>query len=233
MLAADINTFIFDLQQDKREIDELLNGANDAIASAYKDLAPDLVPTKVEVNIAKSSVGEWIDYSADTITGVFVFEGLTSAMESAWKSYLLNEGRIAEAAFVEVLELPVWLKFGRGVGGAAAATAATLAVDAIISSITGAIQRGKLRGMIKDCVGPRIQQQKHVLIADKVKNTLRAVMYSYNAIAGTTKDADMLNQIATNLVAQHHIDVNSITDKSSKDLLAGLDKARSAWTEED
>eukprot|EP01083_Nonionella_stella_P246746 856268_1 len=69
MLAADINTFIFDLQQDKREIDELLNGANDAIASAYKDLAPDLVPTKVEVNIAKSSVGEWIDYSADIITG--------------------------------------------------------------------------------------------------------------------------------------------------------------------
>lgn len=59
------------------------------------------------------------------------------ALSFAAKSYLLQQGRIGEAAFIKLVGLPKWFKVGTVFGS----ITAVVLVQSIIDSVTGAVQR--------------------------------------------------------------------------------------------
>jgi hypothetical protein len=231
-LVADADNLAYTLQLDKEIVSSKLSEANDVIKKAYGGLIPGGVPIE-DVTIADSTVGDWVDAVAGVIIPVVTLPAASAALTNAYKAFLVNEGRLGEAAFADVIGLPVWVRLGSFTGGAAAATAATLAVEAIIDAISGAVQRDKLRDAIHDMIEPRIKLKHNVMISEKVKDTLTAVIMSFNAIAGAGMDKSTLDKIAQSLVDQNKINIDAITIDAAKTALADYDKGRKAWINED
>jgi len=231
-LVADADNLAYTLHLDKEIVSNKLSEANDVIKKAYGGLIPGGVPIK-DVTIADSTAGDWVDAVAGVIIPVVTLPAASAALTNAYKAFLVNEGRIGEAAFADIIGLPVWVRLGSFAGGAAAATVATLAVESIIDAISGAVQRNKLRDAIHEMIEPRIKLQHNVMISEKVKDTLTAVIMSFNAIAEAGMDKSTLDKIAQNLVDQNKINIDAITIDAAKSALADYDKGRNAWTNED
>lgn len=231
-LVADADNLAYTLQLDKEIVSSKLSEANDVIKKAYGGLVPGGVPIE-NVTIATSSAGDWVDAVAGVIIPVVTLPAASAALTNAYKAFLVNEGRIGEAVFADIIGLPSWVSLGSFVGGAAAATVATLVVESVIDAISGSVQRDKLREAIHEMIDPRIKLKHNIMIFEKVKDTLTAVIMSFNAISGAGMDKSTLDKIARRLVDQNKINVDAITIDAAKSKLADYDKSRKAWTTED
>lgn len=129
----------------KTEYDNLVKTANEQIIKAFGDMKES---EKVKIELPDGTLAiEIVGFIASLFAGGVAIKG----MNIAWKSWMLSQGRIGEAALVKLIGYPTWFKFAR-FGGM---IAITIALDAIITAITGAVQRDELRKGIHDCLAPR------------------------------------------------------------------------------
>jgi hypothetical protein len=231
-LVADADNLAYTLQLDKEIVSGLLADANKVIEDAYGPLIPGGIPTP-DVDIADDTAGNWVDAVSTVIIPVVTLPAARAALVTAWKGVLVSEGRIGEAVFAELVGLPAWVRLGSFVGGAAAATAATVAVEAIIDAITGAVQRDKLRDAIHEMIQPRLNLKHSVMIAQKVKDTLTAVIMAFKAVKDSGLDKATLDRIVQGLVDQNKVNIEAITMDAAAKALADYDARRQSWTNED
>jgi hypothetical protein len=231
-LVADADNFAYTLQNDKETVRGLLADANKVIEDAYKGLMPGVIPTS-NVDIATDTVGNWVEDVSTLIIPVVTLPAARAALLNSWKAALVSEGRIGEAAFADLVGLPAWVKLGSFMGGAAAATAATVAVEAIIDAIAGSDQRDKLRDAIHEMIQPRLNLKHSVMIAEKVKDTLHGVIMAFKAVKDSGLDKATLDRIAQGLVDQNRVNIEAITMDAAEKALADYDAGRNAWTNED
>lgn len=230
-LISDVGSLAYTLQQDKEIIRSKLADANAAIKIAYDGLIPGGVPIETITVSQDSIAGNWIEVISGVITPVITYPLVDKALTHVYKSFLLKTGRISEGAFLEVAGLPRWVRLGSLVGGAT--TVATIAVSAIVESITGGIRRDHLRKGIREVVLPRVELKQSVMISEKVKETLTAVTMSFNSVAGLVNDKYTLDKIAQNLIDQNQTNVNGITIDATMSALEEYDRDRKAWVNED
>ncbi len=227
-LAQDCGDFAVSISSDKEKVERLLLTANEIIQRAYQGLVQKPVPY-TSVSIDPES---WVANTVEIIAPVISMAAVNKALFVAARSWLLRQGRIGEAAFADLVGLPRWMKVGQIMGGLAAA----VAVEAIIASIDGAIQREKLREAIHDLIDPRIKLKRNAMINGQVLLTLQSVIAAYTAITnvpGVTFTQVQLDAIAKNLVDQNTIQVGKFTEAAAREELAIFDKERGAWTNED
>lgn len=226
-LAQDCGDLSFTIANDKTKIQNALQSANTIIRDAYQSYAKSTVPYS-SVKVDES----WVFECADIISPVVTFKYAMSGLQMAAKAWLLRQGRIGEAAFADLVGLPRWLNVGKVMGGVAAA----FAVEAIVDSIEGAVQRDKLKDAIRSLISPRIALKRNAMINGQVLLTLQSVTAAYQAITGipgANFSKDQLNSIAQNLVKHNEVQITSFTDARAKEELAEMDQARGSWTHDD
>lgn len=231
-LVADADNLAYTLQLDKENVSNLLADANKVIEDAYGGLIPGGIQTP-NVNIADDAVGSWVDAVSAVLIPVVTLPAARAALINAWKAVLISEGRIGEAALARLVGLPAWVRLGSLAGGAVAATAATVAVEAIVDAFTGAAQRNKLRDAIHEMIQPRLKLKHSVMISQKVKDTLTAVIMTFKALKDSGLDKATLDKIAQDLVDQNKVNIEAITMGAAEKALADYDAGRKAWTNED
>lgn len=227
-LGQDCGDFAVSISTDKERISSALTNANDIIKNAYQTLAQSGV-AYTEVSIDAES---WVANVVDLIAPIISMKVANDALYVAARAWLLRQGRLGEAAFADLVGLPRWMEVGKVMGGVGAA----VAVEAIIDSIEGAIQRDKLRDAIHEVISPRIKLKRNAMINAQVLLTLQAVIAAYQAITGIpgmTFTKTQLDAIAQNLVNQNTVNINSFTEDAARAALAQLDGDRGAWTNED
>ncbi|WP_336492314.1 hypothetical protein [Methylobacterium nigriterrae] len=224
-LANDCAIISAALVQDKQTVESLLDQSTKAIQDAYRNLTQSDVPVQ-PVSLDKD---HWVQKIASVISPIVAMERTMVALQAASRAWLLNQGRIGEAAFGDFVGLPRWLRFGKIMGGIAAAAA----VEAVVDAISGADNRHALQKAVNDLKQPRIALKQHALVNERVRLSLTAVIDSYDAIRnipGITKE--QLDAIVTNLISQHKVHVEEITDQFAMSKLAELDNQRGSWTAE-
>lgn len=152
------------------------------------------------------------------------------ALSLAAKSYLLQQGRIGEAAFIKLVGLPKWFKVGTVLGG----IAAVVLVQGILDSVTGAVQRKNLQDKIKESIDPRFQLKKAELTNDIVINKLTVVTTSISVVLdslGSDVTKEQIEKIISNSIKRNKVELDEI-DSLTKTTLANLDKSRGSWTDE-
>lgn len=232
-LLSDCDNLAFSLTQGKEKIDDLLAQANTAIQEAYQGKVPVDLPNVPVTLVPDDKVGEWLSIVNNILVPVVTMPAVTTALRNMWRASLAADGRIGEAAFAEFLGFPKWVRFGSIAGGVFAATAATLAVEALIDTISGAVQRDELQKAIHDMIPPRVTLKQSSMIAERVQQTLSAVIMSFTVVKAAGLDKSALDGIAQKLVDQNQVDVAAITVEAAAQALAAYDKARDAWTAED
>lgn len=226
-LGQDCGDLSSAIATDKESITQALTNANDVIRNAYQSLAQSPV-TYSEVSIDES----WVTDVVDVIAPIVSAKVATDALYMASRAWLLRQGQIGEAAFADLVGLPRWMTVGRVMGGVAAA----VAVEALIDSIEGAVQRSQLQDAIHSLIKPRIKIKRNAMINSRVLLSLQSVIAAYQAITGIpnmTFTKAQLDAIAQNLVNQNTVDISAIDDEAARTALAGLDRDRGAWTNED
>jgi hypothetical protein len=227
-LGEDCGDFASDIASDKEKIVASLATANDIVKNAYQSLAQSVVEyTKVSID-----PDSWVADAVDVIGPVLSMKLANDALYIGARTWLLRQGRLGEAAFADLIGLPRWMEVGKVMGGLAAA----VAVEAIINSIEGAVQRDKLRGAIHSLIDPRVKLKRNAMINGQVLLTLQAVIAAYQAITnipGMTFTKAQLDAIAHNLVSQNTVNITSFTDDAARAELARYDRDRNAWTNED
>lgn len=226
-LAQDCADLVSNIATDKDTITGALAGANDIIQTAYRSLAQSAVPVK-PIDLGES----WVSDVADTISPIVAAKWATSALDAAARAWLVRQGRIGEAAFADLMGLPKWMAWGKVGGGLAAA----VAVQALIETVTGAVQRDKLRDAIHSLIQPRIKIKRLAMINAQVLLTLQSTIAAYKTVTGVkgiTFTKAQLDDIAQTLVDEYNVTLASFTDDSAAKALAQFDQDRQAWTNED
>jgi hypothetical protein len=231
-LAGDIHAMLYTLHTDKAIIDTRIATANKSIAAAYGVAVPGGVSITA-VDISTSAAGDWTAYIADLIIPIVSAKAVSGAIDAAFTTYLAESGRIGEAAFAKIIGLPGWMSWTSRLGGAAGAAAAFVVIDIVVSSITGAVQRDKLREMLHDQVTPRHQLQKNTMITAQIKDSLNAAIFAFDSVKDVVTDKASLDTIAKNIVSKHDLHIADITDAVVDTALKNIDAARSSWTDED
>jgi hypothetical protein len=230
-LANDCVTLAAQLASDKETIDLLLKDSSQAIKDAYGNIARDPVGL-VTVNLDKGA--DWVTYIPEVISPIVVMEITVNALHTAAKAWLVNQGRIGEAAFADLVGLPRWLTFGKYVGGIAAATAAAVAITALIDAYEGSEQRDALRKAIHELIPARVNIKKNAMINETLRLTLQSVINAFTAIKNVPSiQEEQLGSILNNMIASHKVSVEAITEDVVKKTLADLDNKRHSWTNED
>ncbi|KMM36756.1 hypothetical protein [Guptibacillus hwajinpoensis] len=225
-LGNDCAIITHELVEKKQTIDLLLQGANEAIKEAYQNIGQSAIPVK-EVDIGN---GEWITFVAEGLGSVVTYYGVTTALETAAKSFLLSEGRIGEAAFASLVGLPKWFNVGKVMGG----IAAVVAVEMLIDAGMGAENRSNLRDAIHSLIPPRVTLKKSAMINEVVCISLQSAINAYDAVKNVPGlTPEQLDNILQNIIDQHKAKVDDITDDSAKAALQELDSSRGSWTNED
>jgi hypothetical protein len=225
-LANDCSTMIYQLANDKKEIDESLTKANNAIKEAYQNLAQTSIPFET-VDIGE----DWKVPIAKAITSIFASSVVANSLMATSRAVLLREGRIAEAAFARQLRLPRWMRIGKVMGGA---IVTGLLVEGLLDLVDGSDNCKRLQEATHELIPARVDLKKKTLINAQVRETLGAVMAAFNGVkkvSGITKD--QLDQTSKNIIDEYHINTNLITDDTARAALAALDASRGSWTNED
>lgn len=171
--------------------------------------------------------GEVIGEVASVLASIAGIGGAMYGMNVAWKSWLLKNGRIGEAALIKLLGYPKWFKFAR----AGVAIVVTFAIDSIVSSIVGSIQRDELRKAIRECIEPRKNIYKAYLINKTLINDLSSIETILKI--NTTLEPSIVENTIKNIIANTQKTIDALTDQEVYRLLAEWDKNRNSWTKED
>ena len=149
------------------------------------------------------------------------------ALSFAAKSYLLQQGRIGEAAFIK----PKCFKVGTVFG----IITAVVLVQSIIYSVTGAVQRKNLQDKIKESVDPRFQLKKAELTNEITISKLNVVTTSVSVVLDALESnvsKEQINKIIDNSIKRNQVELENIVSLT-KTTLDALDKSRGSWTNED
>jgi hypothetical protein len=208
----------------KQNYDELIKTINENIV---KILGP---IQKVEMQDVKAPDGSIICQVAGGVASIFAGAGAVAAMNVAWKSWMLSQGRIGEAALVKLIGYPKWFRLAR-VGGA---IVVAFALESIITAIEGAVQRDQLRVGIHDCIQPRINVYKAYKRNKELLKNLVAIQYlleDLQSIGILTPEQIMTAVTARSEKAKAEMD--SITDEMIENELVQMDISHKSWTKED
>lgn len=208
----------------KQNYDELIKTINENIV---KILGP---IQKVEMKDVKAPDGSIICQVVGGVASIFAGAGTVAAMNVAWKSWMLSQGRIGEAALVKLIGYPKWFRLAR-VGGA---IVVAFALESIITAIEGAVQRDQLRVGIHDCIQPRINVYKAYKRNKELLKNLVAIQYlleDLQSIGFLTPEQIMTVVTARSEKAKAEMD--SITDEMIENELAQMDISHKSWTKED
>ncbi|HDR7762366.1 hypothetical protein [Bacillus cereus] len=223
-LMVDCGTYSAQLVKDKEAIDLLLKNADEVIKEAYKNMGKGTVPYE-KVTLAP----KWVVELPKSISMVGVFGGTTKVFEKMAVAYLLKQGRIGEAAFTQLVGLPRWFQVGKFFSG----VVVVIALESVISAITGAVVREKLREGTKSLIPPRIDLKHTQLHNDNIKITLSAVIAAVDAVKAMALTPEQLNAGIHNIIENKKQQNNSITRKFAIQKLDELDKGRGSYTKED
>lgn len=228
-LAADIGSLMNDLSKDAEEIKRLLENLDKKIREMYRSIEVDIPPS----NTKKFEYKGWIADVFETLEPLIFFKPIESALKEAAVMSLRNEGRIGEAAFYDALSIGLdrltWLK----VGVEAGAIAAVVALDLLIAGGFGAEKRTKLRDAIHSAIQPRIKLKKAAIINGMLREKLQTVVDTCDTLKELGFTKDQLDQAQKNVSDKFREEVSKITEETAKSALAGLDKNRKSWTDED
>lgn len=204
----------------KTEYDNLVKTTNEQIIKAFGDMKES---EKVKIELPDGTLAiEIVGFIASLFAGGVAIKG----MNIAWKSWMLSQGRIGEAALVKLIGYPTWFKFAR-FGGM---IAITIALDAIITAITGAVQRDELRKGIHDCLAPRKNIFKAYKTNEILLEALKSIIALFEFLNPTEEEAKMVIDKA---VAKAQKKIEAITDEYIEKFLAEKDTREGAWTKED
>lgn len=227
-LADDVNSLAADIARKKDEIDAVLKLTNKEIDKAYRPFLPEGVGTQ-EVTISPSDIEKVTSVVSKILTPMFAFKYAVKALEKVAVTWLVQSGRIGEAAFTKLVGLPTWFKAGKFAGGVGAAVVTEL----IIGAIEGAAQRATLQEAIHGLIQPRIELQKNLMIADMVHSTVQSVGMAVNSVEGLGLGKEQLDAMVKNLVDKFKVNVEAVTLEAAAAKLAERDRNRKAWTDED
>lgn len=221
-LAADCNSFQREITSQKDEFDSLLITVNDKIKTAFN-------------KFHKEPKFETVKLPDGTIIGD-IFVGALSIFEStravygmnlAWKTWMLRQGRIGEAALVKIIGYPKFFKVAR-VG---VAIVVMVGLDAIITAISGAIQRDQLKQGIHDSIQPRRNLLKAREMNKVLLDNLRSTIDVLDALADLP--SEIYEATLTKLAAKAETKMAAITDAYIENMLVQRDKSTGSWTNED
>lgn len=229
-LVSDNSTAVGNISQQQTKYEIAINNANEAIRQAYK-----VVGTPVKFHdidfVPESKTHKILISVADVITPMLTYGIANKALSFAAKSYLLQQGRIGEAAFIKLVGLPKWFKVGTVFGS----ITAVVLVQSIIDSVTGAVQRKNLQDKIKESVDPRFQLKKAELTNEITISKLNVVTTSVSVVLsalGPNVSKEQINKIIDNSIKRNQVELKNI-DSLTKTTLDALDKSRGSWTNED
>lgn len=221
-LTADCNGFQREIISQKTEFDQLIEETNEKIKEKYKALHKQANFEKI-----KLSDGTIIGEVVGGILSIFASSAVVYSMNIAWKSWMLKEGRIGEAALVKLIGYPRWFKIAR-VG---AAIVIVLGLDAIVTAISGAAQREELRKAIRGSFDVRKKLYK-VLMANKfVLNQLRSINDMLDLF--TSLSVKEFEERIDITVAKTQKKIDELTDTYIDKLLNERDRDTNSWTNED
>lgn len=228
-LVADNSTAVGSISQQHAKYEIAINNANEAIRKTYKVVGTSIKFHDIDF-VPESKTHKILISVADVITPMLTYGFANKALSLAAKSYLLQQGRIGETAFIKLVGLPKWFKVGTVLGG----IAAVVLVQGILDSVTGAVQRKNLQDKIKESIDPRFQLKKAELTNDIVINKLTVVTTSISVVLdslGSDVTKEQIEKIISNSIKRNKVELDEI-DSLTKTTLANLDKSRGSWTDE-
>jgi hypothetical protein len=229
-LGEDCANLTAELGSNRDQIDLQFRTLNKLVADAFSKIHVD----NVKYEYVEFDGSSWAATVASAVLPSISLPFIMDGMMMASRAYLLNAGRIGEAAFAPIAGLPTWVGMARIGGGLATFAIATAALDAIIDAIDGAVQRSELRTKIKELIEPRRKLKKGVLLTDQVILSLSSIQTAIETIMedGKYTEAD-INRMISSLNAKNIKKIEAITDSLVVETLARFDKDRNAWTEDD
>lgn len=114
-----------------------------------------------------------------------------------------------------------------------AGVAAAVVVDLLIDSISGAVQREELQKGIREITETRVGMKEAEMLNILLKNTLRSVIMTFQALQGLVSTPEIYNAAVQNLLDQNKVSRDAITRAAAVAQLQGMDSLRNSWTKED
>lgn len=219
-LVYQCNVYQGIVSDQKTEYDNLAKTANEQIIKAFGNIKE---AEKIKITLPDGTLAIEI---VEFIASLFIGGMATKGMNIAWKSWMLSQGRIGEAALVKLIGYPTWFKVAR-FGGA---IAITITLDAIITAITGAVQRDELRKGIHDCLAPRKNIFKAYKTNEILLEALKNIITLFEFLDPTKEEAKMVIDKA---VAKAQKEIEAITDEYIERFFTEKDTREGAWTKED
>lgn len=223
-LAEQCSLYQQEISTQKQDYDELIKTINEDVVKIFGSFQ------KVEMKDVKVPDGSIICQVAGGVASIFAGAGAVAAMNVAWKSWMLSQGRIGEAALVKLIGYPRWFRFAR-FGGA---IIVAFALESIITAIEGAVQRDQLRVGIHDCIQPRVNlfkvyRRNRMLIMNlKVIKNLLEDLQSIGILT-----PEQIMSVVISRAEKTKAEMDSITDEILENELAQIDIDRQSWTKED
>ena len=231
-LTDDCHHLFVEAATAKEEIETKLNNCNEIIKKTYEQLAK-TPPSIKEV----SEINELPIYVSEVLTDIFASTAAISALRWAIANYFVKVGQITAEELARVgannalkILMPKWLKIGSEAG---VMIVVTVAVDMIVDSISGAVERDNLRKAIKEAAVTRLGCKVADMYNNNLKETLDAVIIACDAFIDTPLPPETLDIIIQSIVDKHKISENAISREAAITSLEEFDKTRNSWTEED
>lgn len=232
-LMFDCNTMMTEAVLTKDRATEMIENTNEVIKNAYSGIGQ--TPPKIQ-NV--SILNDLTIAITETIFGVISIPLAISALKWSFTNYLLSQGRITAEQVVEIgaanlikMEIPSFFRIGGNMG---AMIIVTFAIEALIDSIEGAVQRSELKDGIKQTFDLRRPMKKAEEINYQILTTAQSVITTYNTMVELGfYTAEQLKKAAEILVEKNKINIDEYTDAKLNSLLKELDAGRKSWTNED
>jgi len=225
-LVADANTVFTDAHSLEFQITQQLQQLNEKAQSLYGRIHVPLPPI-VNTEITPG----YVVYAIESVATVVAFNAVKGGLEKLAVTFLKNEGRIGEAAFVRLVGLPRWMEVGKTGGAVLVAVGLDLAID----GVSGAVKRSNLRSGIHDLIATRLTLKRADLVNTSFLEALKVVNDSMEIMEelGYTKEqldrllGEKLEERVTNDIE------NKINEQYTLDYLRDFDTQRGSWTNED
>lgn len=231
-VTADCSSMFAEAARNKADIEQLLAECDKVIREAYQGIAVD-PPSQTAVALSPA----WTVYVPTLLVDTLASTAAVFALRWAWANGLVALGKITAQQLAELglkgaieIVIPKWLRIGtEGLAGVAAA----VVVDLLIDSISGAVQREELQKGIREITETRVGMKEAEMLNILLKNTLRSVIMTFQALQGLVSTPEIYNAAVQNLLDQNKVSRDAITRAAAVAQLQEMDSLRNSWTKED
>lgn len=232
-LSNDCGHYMSKASEAYDEIKDAVEKANEKIKEAFLKIGK--IPPEVEkIDV----MGDTAILVSELVAGALAIPASRCAMKWAFTTYLLRKGLATEEEVIEIgaaqlikLNFSKFIRIGSEVG---TAIVIALAFEALIDSVSGAIQRDELRDGIKKMIPLRVNMKKIDMINQETLILCTSAVMTYEAVSKLpTTTEEQLVQLAQNLIDKSKAEVEQITDEKARAELEKEDSYRKSWTKED